>query len=161
MAERTFRRGKIEDVIVRPLKKHVDERGWLTELWRTDQVADPLRPVMTYVSQTEPGVVRGPHEHVAQTDYFCFLGPGNFKVFLWDNRPTSPTYDTYQELVVGQDSPSIVVVPEGVAHAYKNVSAFPGIVINCPNRLYAGENYAEEVDEIRHEDDENTPFRVT
>lgn len=160
MSERTFRKGKIEDVLVKPLKKHVDERGWLTELWRTDQVPENIRPVMTYVSQTEPGVVRGPHEHVAQTDYFCFLGPGNFKVCLWDNRPASPTYDTYQELVVGQDSPTVVVVPQGVAHAYKNVSSVPGIVINCPNRLYAGENYGEEVDEIRHEDDENTPFKV-
>ncbi len=160
MTERTFTRGKIEDVIVRPLKKFVDERGWLTELWRTDNVSAEHRPVMTYVSQTEPGVTRGPHEHVAQTDVFCFLGPGNFKVYLWDNREDSPTYDVYQELVVGQDSPHVVIVPHGVVHAYKNVSSIPGIVINCPNQLYAGENYAEEVDEIRHEADPDSPFQA-
>ncbi len=158
MTARTFSDGKIEDVIVRPIKKFCDERGWLAELWRTDNVEPAIRPVMTYISQTEPGVVRGPHEHVAQTDYFCFLGPGNFKVYLWDNRPDSATYDVRQAFVAGQDNPCVVVVPEGVAHAYKNVSSIPGIVINCPNQLYAGENYSEPVDEIRHEIDPATPF---
>lgn len=158
--ERNFRAGEIQDIEVRPLKKFVDERGWLTELWRTDNVTESVRPVMTYVSQTEPGVVRGPHEHVAQTDYFCFLGPGNFKVFLWDNREDSPTYNVFQSFVVGQDRPSVVIVPHGIVHAYKNVSSVPGIVINCPNQLYAGENYAEAVDEIRHEADPDSPFLV-
>ena len=161
MAERTFRSGKIEDVLVRPLKKFVDERGWLTELWRTDNVDPAIRPVMTYVSQTKPGVVRGPHEHVDQTDYFCFLGPGNFKIYLWDNRAESASYDVFQTFVVGQDSPAVVVVPHGVVHAYKNVSSIPGIVINCPNQLYAGQNYSEPVDEIRHEADPDSPFEIT
>ncbi len=157
---REFTKGKIEDVVVKPIAKHVDERGWLAELWRTDNVPGEFMPVMTYISQTEPGVVRGPHEHVAQTDYFCFLGPGNFKVDMWDNREDSPTYNVHQQLVVGADKPTIVVVPHGVVHAYRNVSHTPGIVINCPNALYAGENYAEEVDEIRHEDDPDSPFHV-
>jgi dTDP-4-dehydrorhamnose 3,5-epimerase len=158
--EREFTRGKIEDVQIRPIKKFVDDRGWLAELWRTDNVDDKIRPVMTYVSQTEPGVVRGPHEHVAQTDYFVFLGPGNFKLYLWDNREDSPTFNVFQTFVVGQDSPAAVVIPEGIVHAYKNVSSLPGVVINCPNALYAGENYSEEVDEIRHEADPDSPFIV-
>lgn len=158
--ERMFTPGKIEDVQVRPLKKFVDERGWLAELWRTDNVTGDIRPVMTYISQTEPGVVRGPHEHAGQTDYFCFIGPGNFKLYMWDNRPDSPTFHVFQTLVVGQDAPHAVVVPHGVVHAYKNISSVPGIVINCPNALYAGEHYAEPVDEIRHEADPNSPFVV-
>lgn len=160
MTERTFHSGKIEDVIIKPLRKFVDERGWLSELWRTDQIDGINRPVMTYISSTEPGVVRGPHEHIDQADYFCFLGPGNFKVFVWDNRPDSPTYNVHHTFVVGQDAPHAVIVPKGVVHAYKNVSHIPGIVINCPDQLYRGENYAEEIDEIRHEDDPNTPFKV-
>ena len=160
MTQRSFRPGTIADVQIRPLKKFVDERGWLAELWRTDNVDDSIRPVMTYISQTEPGVARGPHEHVEQTDYFCFLGPGNFKLHLWDNRPNSDTYDVYQTFVVGQDNPAAVVVPQGVVHAYVNVSSVPGVVINCPNQLYAGENYASPVDEIRHEDEHDTPFRI-
>ena len=59
-----FKSGKIEDVIVRPIKKFVDERGWLAELWCTDQVDELTTFVMTYISSIELGVVRGPHEHV-------------------------------------------------------------------------------------------------
>lgn len=160
MSDRVFTTGKIPDVQVRPLKKFVDERGWLSELWRTDNLQGAQRPVMTYISSTEPGVVRGPHEHVDQADYFCFLGPGNFKVFLWDNREDSETYNMHQSFVVGQDSPAVVVVPIGIVHAYKNVSHTPGIVINCPDALYMGENYSEPIDEIRHEDDPDSPFKV-
>lgn len=159
--DRTFTPGKIHDVLVKPITKHLDDRGWLAELWRTDQLDEALRPVMTYISQTEPGVTRGPHEHVAQTDYFCFIGPGNFRVYLWDDREGSPTYNTYQTFVVGQDRPTLVTVPPGVVHAYRNVSHHPGVVINCPNALYAGEHYAEGVDEIRHEHDPSSPFQIT
>ncbi len=158
---REFKSGKIHDVVIKPLKKFVDERGWLTELWREDQLGDTPRPVMTYVSCTEPGVVRGPHEHVDQADYFCFIGPGNFKLYLWDNRPDSPTFNNFHTFVVGQDSPAMVTVPVGVVHAYKNVSHLPGIVINCPDQLYAGPNYSQPVDEIRHESDPDSPFKVS
>ncbi len=155
-----FTRGKIEDVLIKPLPKFIDERGWLSELWRTDNVSEQVRPVMTYVSKTYPGVVRGPHEHVDQTDYFCFIGPGNFKLYLWDNRPDSPTFWTKQVVVMGEDAPHAVIIPPGVVHAYKNTSPHSGIVINCPNALYRGEHYKDEIDEIRHEDDEDSAFQV-
>ena len=35
-----------------------------------------------------------------------------------------------------------------------------GVVINFPNRLYMGAGRREEVDEIRHEDDPETIFRL-
>jgi dTDP-4-dehydrorhamnose 3,5-epimerase len=47
-----------------------------------------------------------------------------------------------------------------VAHGYKNVGSVPGVVINCPNRLYLGVGKKEPIDEIRHEDDPNTVFRM-
>jgi dTDP-4-dehydrorhamnose 3,5-epimerase len=62
--------------------------------------------------------------------------------------------------VVGEDNPAVVLVPKGVVHAYQNVGTVDGIVINCPNRLYAGERRKETVDEIRHEADNQTKFRM-
>ena len=50
--------------------------------------------------------------------------------------------------------------PKGVVHTYKNVSSSLGMVINCPNRLFMGESRASEIDEIRHENDPNTPFQL-
>ena len=159
-AVETFREGDIQGVRMRPLKKHQDSRGWLSEIFRTDELDADLMPVMSYVSETLPGATRGPHEHRSQTDYFCFLGPSTFQLVLWDNRPNSPSYRCRQEMLVGEEKPCVVVVPEGVVHAYRNVGDEPGWVINCPNRLYAGRERKEPVDEIRHEADPNTLFRV-
>ena len=155
-----FHQGAIDGVVWKPLKVFHDSRGWLCELFRFDEVAEEYRPVMAYVSETQPGVARGPHEHVDQADYFCFFGPGNFKVYLWDNRPQSPTYRAKEVRVVGADAPFALIVPKGVAHAYKNVSAVPGLVFNAANRLYKGWGRKEPVDEIRHEDDPKSPFHL-
>ena len=155
-----FREGIIQGVEIRLLKKHQDSRGWLTEVFRADELDPNIMPVMSYVSETVPGATRGPHEHLDQTDYFCFLGSSTFRVVLWDNRPTSPSYRLRQELVVSEDNPCVVIVPEGVVHAYRNVGDRPGWVVNFPNRLYAGNGRKEPVDEIRHESDPNTPFSI-
>jgi dTDP-4-dehydrorhamnose 3,5-epimerase len=150
----------IQDVIVYPIKKFNDDRGWLAELFRQDDLPAEFYPVMSYVSVTRPGVTRGPHEHVDQADLFCFLGPSTFNLRLWDERPDSPTFRHRMSLFVGEDDPAAVVVPKGVVHGYRNVGATDGVVINCPNRLYMGRGKREPVDEIRHEDDPDTPFRM-
>jgi len=145
-------KGKIHDVTARPLSKFLDERGWLAELYRSDEIAAEVMPVMAYISMTQPGVARGPHEHADQTDYFCFIGPSNFKIYLWDARADSPTFGTRQVVYAGADSPCMVIVPPGVVHAYRNIGNDNGIVFNGPNRLYAGNGKRSPVDEIRHEE---------
>lgn len=115
---------------------------------------------MSYISMTHPGVARGPHEHVDQADLFCFLGPSTFRIYLWDNREDSKTYRKYDRFEAGEENPLMVLVPKGVVHAYKNVGKTEGMVLNCPNRLYAGHDGKEPVDEIRHEDDADGPFQL-
>ena len=156
----SYHPGVIADVIWKPLRKYNDPRGWLCELFRHDDIPAEFHPTMAYISATEPGVARGPHEHVDQSDLFCFIGPSNFKMYLWDSRPKSPTYRTRQTDVVGADKPMALIVPPGVVHAYKNIGGEPGLVFNCPNRLYKGWGRKEPVDEIRHEDQPDSPFRL-
>src|SRR6266540_7184761 len=136
--------GDIKGVVVRELRAFTDQRGWLAELFRNDELEPEFYPVMAYISSTVPGTTRGPHEHVDQADLFCFLGPSNFKLRMWDNRPNSPTFRNVMTLIVGADDQKAVVVPRGVAHAYQNIGAIDGIVINCPNRLYMGQGRREQ-----------------
>ncbi len=159
-ARMTFKKGPIEGVEIRKLRKFVDERGWLCELWRNDEVAGPLAPAMCYASISRPGVQRGPHEHVDQADYFCFLGPSNFLVVLWDNRPGSATFGNRVRIVVGEDDPTVVIVPAGVVHGYRNVGGKDGLVTNLPNQLFMGKARKSPIDEIRHEDDPKTIFQM-
>jgi dTDP-4-dehydrorhamnose 3,5-epimerase len=147
-------------VVCRPLTIYRDQRGWLAEIFRQDEMPAEQVPVMSYISVTLPGVSRGPHAHVRQTDFFCFPGPGDFRVVLWDQRPESPTCGQRQEFLLGENSPGTLVVPPGVVHGYRNVSDRPGLVINCANRLYRGPGRQEPVDEIRYEDDADSPFRL-
>jgi len=155
-----FITGEIEGVLVRPLRAFADQRGWLTELFRNDSLEPDFHPVMAYISATKPGITRGPHEHEDQADYFCFLGPSNFRLRMWDNRRDSPTRNHVMTLVAGSNNPTVILVPAGVVHAYQNLGDVDGIVINCPNRLYAGEGGRGPVDEIRHEKDPNTIYRM-
>lgn len=149
---------QIDGVVIKPLQKLHDSRGWLAEIFRHDELAVEFYPAMAYISSTLPGVTRGPHEHVNQADLFCFIGPSNFLLRMWDNRATSETYGATMTVEVGEGHPSFVLIPSGVVHAYKNIGSVEGIVINCPNRLYMGEGRNESVDEIRYEKDSNNAF---
>lgn len=147
----------IPGVVVKPLNRYTDARGWLQELFREDELPEGFRPVMSYLSVTHPGIARGPHEHVHQTDGFVFLN-GTYTLYLWENRPGHDP--AYEEFVVGEDRPVLVIVPPGVVHAYRNSGDKDAFVLNFPDRLYAGWGRKEPVDEIRHESDASSPFKL-
>lgn len=155
-----FTQGEIRDVVVYRIKKFHDDRGWLAELFRHDDLEKEFHPAMSYISFTKAGIQRGPHEHVDQADLFCFIGPSTFNMRMWDNRPDSSTYNNMMSFDAGVDEPMAVVVPKGVVHGYRNIGNVDGMVINCPNRLYMGEGKREPIDEIRHEDDPKTIYRM-
>ena len=151
--------GPIDDCVIRPLKKYADERGWLGEFFRQDELDNDLHPVMGYLSLTHPGVTRGPHEHRNQTDLFLFFS-GEFTLYLWDRRDESSTCGHRHIIHAGEHNPAIVIIPPGIVHAYRNTGNGDALVINCPNQLYAGHGKTEPVDEIRYEDQENSPFQI-
>jgi len=153
-----FTKGPIDGVVIRDLVRHTDTRGWLTELFRSDETDAAFLPVMSYVSATEPGIARGPHEHRDQADVFCFIGPSTFRVYLWDNRPSSHSFQRKMVFDAGEQQPRSVIIPAGVVHAYKNIGLRTGWTINLPNRLFAGHGRSAPVDEIRHENNPASPF---
>lgn len=157
MTQHSWNDAPIEGCPVTPLRKFADERGWLAEIFRHDELPESLHPMMGYLSLTHPGVARGPHEHRDQTDLFVFFD-GTFRLYLWDARVDSPTSGNRQVLDLGRDNSATVIVPPGVVHAYRNIGEQNALIINCPNQLYAGQDKQESVDEIRHEDLADTPF---
>ncbi|MCX7799021.1 MAG: dTDP-4-dehydrorhamnose 3,5-epimerase family protein [Fimbriimonadales bacterium] len=148
---------KIPGVVIRALQRYEDHRGWLTELFREDELPEGFEPVMGYLSVTHAGVARGPHEHVEQSDGFVFLS-GEFELHLWENRPGHQ--DAYEVHRVGEAAPVFVIVPPGVVHAYRNVGQEDAFVLNFPDRLYRGPGKQDPVDEIRHEDDVQSRFKL-
>lgn len=164
----------MDGVIIKKLNQYVDERGWLSEIYRNDE--DQINAMMGYVSLTKNGVVRGPHEHKFQTDFFIFIGPGDFELHLWDNRKSSSSFGKYMKIIVGESNKVSVIIPAGIVHGYKAISSSNNnykknknnnfnnsegsISINLPDKLYKGKGKKEEVDEIRHENDKNSRFKI-
>lgn len=139
----------IEGVFLFDLDFVSDHRGSLIELFRSDCLEASNLPLMAYASYTLPWVSRGPHEHRDQSDLFCFFGPGDFELVLWERRPGG----AYEERhFVGESHPLAVIVPPGIVHAYRNISDKTGLVFNAPNKLFAGPGKCYPVDETRHED---------
>lgn len=136
-------------VVIKGLKSFGDSRGILTELFRSDELPEGFLPGMGYISVTHPGISRGPHEHVLQTDLFAFVD-GTYELRLWENREGFEPW--HLKVIVGKENPSAVIVPPGIVHGYKNVGSEDAYVLNFPDKLYAGQNRSEPVDEIRHED---------
>ncbi len=149
----------IKGLIIKKLNKYEDERGYLMEIFRQDE--NPILPVMAYLSSTKPGVARGPHEHKQQSDFFIFPGPGTFRLYLWDRRQKSSPKGQAMKIEVGENNPCSVIVPPGVVHAYKCISKGPALSINLPDKLYKGKNKQSEIDEIRWEEKEDSPYKIT
>jgi len=124
----------IDGVIVRPLKKNADERGFLMEILRSDwQGFEKFG--QSYVSLNYPGVIRAWHYHKKQTDYFVCVS-GMIKVPLYDAREGSNTYRQINEFLMGDDNPLMVKIPPGVYHGYKTVGVKPSLLVNFPTELY-------------------------
>ncbi|MBU4216973.1 dTDP-4-dehydrorhamnose 3,5-epimerase family protein [Candidatus Parcubacteria bacterium] len=146
-------------VVIKKINKYEDARGWLAEFYRHDE-AD-YNPAMAYISVTKPGVARGPHEHRYQSDCFVFVGPGSYDLYLWDRREESTTKGEHIKMEVGENNPTMVIVPPGVVHGYKCISETDAYSINLPDRLYKGiQKQDAEVDEIRWETDGESPYKI-
>ena len=39
----------IDDVIIKPLSQYADDRGWLIELYREDELPETLHPVLSLI----------------------------------------------------------------------------------------------------------------
>jgi len=150
---------EIEGVVIKKLVKHTDERGWLIELYREDEPPTKhYRPAMSYVSKSYAGVRRGPHEHNKQSDFFMFYGPGDFMFYLWDNRPGNPNYQVRYKFVVGESNAVSILVPPNVVHGYEALGV--AFSFNSPTDLHGGYHRLDPIDEIKHELNPNSPFKI-
>ena len=49
-----FTEGNIQDVVIRDLRKFNDSRGWLSELFRHDELTAEFLPAVAYTSSNYP-----------------------------------------------------------------------------------------------------------
>lgn len=143
----------IEGVVVKPLKVIPDERGYLMEMFRSD---DPFfeKFGQSYLTVVYPGVVKGWHYHRKQTDHFCAV-KGMAKVVLYDDREGSPTRGEVNEYFMGEKNPILLRIPAGVLHGMKGIGTEPAMIVNVPSEVY---DYAQPDEHRVHPHDNDIPY---
>jgi len=128
--------GKIEGVVVHPLTRIPDDRGYFEELIRvTDSFFGEGFGQISH-SKMYSGVVKAWHIHKTQVDWW-YVAFGRLRVGLHDLREGSPTRGITQELHMGDDLPPIVLkIPPGVAHGCRVVSETPAHLFYITSAIY-------------------------
>src|SRR5210317_1247936 len=111
----------IEDVIIKELTTHADDRGFFRELIRVSDDFFSEGFGQWSHSLMFDGVIKAWHLHRIQTDWWYVVN-GVLRVGLYDMRTDSLTYKTVMDFLMGDLQPAQVIkVPPGVAHGCKTI----------------------------------------
>lgn len=124
----------IEGVKEKNLIRHCDDRGYIAEIIRDD---DKLlsRIGQAAITKTYPRVIKAFHWHKKQDDVW-FCASGNIQVVLYDRRPRSKTKGETAVFYLGNDNPTAVLIPKGVAHGYRVLGEKPATLIYFTSQSY-------------------------
>ena len=111
------------DLRIIPLERKADARGWFLKVLMRHQIEGERTFGEIYLSVAEPGQARGAHYHRRTTEWFCLVG-GTAALSLCDTA-------TNERRTVEMDAlhPAVVVVPPGVAHAFRNAGPTPAMLL--------------------------------
>lgn len=119
----------IEGVAIRPLRQIPDERGKVMHMLKcTDPWFEKFGEI--YFSVVYPGVIKGWHLHKIMVLNYAVV-TGSIKLVLYDDRENCATRGELQEIIAGDNSYSLITVPQGVWNGFKGIGTIPAIVANC------------------------------
>jgi len=127
----------IEGVKTKNLRMLSDERGWLTEILRSDEeIFEKFGQV--YATAAYPDVVKAWHMHKKQADNLVCI-KGSVKLVLYDGRKGSKTKGEINEFTIGEKNPLLIKVPPEVWHGFKAIGE-TAVIVNVPTELYDYKN---------------------
>jgi dTDP-4-dehydrorhamnose 3,5-epimerase len=129
-----------EGIEVKPLRRFADERGFFTELMRSDgESIFEAQIAQANFSISYPGMVRAWHRHLrGQVDCFVVL-KGALKICAYDDET-----EELDEIVSTGDNLQVVRMPGHYWHGFKVVGDERAYLVYFVNRLYDYENPDEE-----------------
>lgn len=132
----------LEGVIIQDLIFIEDRRGFLVEIFRSDNaIFEHFGQV--YMTVCYKGIAKAWHYHKNQTDHF-FCAWGKALVVLYDNNPMSGTYKQVHEIVLegppAKESVKLIKIPPLIVHGFTSLSEPEARIINIPDKLYNYKN---------------------
>jgi UDP-2-acetamido-2,6-beta-L-arabino-hexul-4-ose reductase len=109
------------------LKKHVDDRGLLTEILRDDEIAENIKQV--YFSISKPDSIRGNHYHERKVEWFSVV-EGKGKIVLENKK------GELEEIILSGKTPSIVKINPKNSHAIQNIGTEDMYLIVVANEVF-------------------------
>lgn len=123
----------LDGVRVKPIKRLPDERGFFTEVMRTDwkDLFEEDKIEQANLSSTYPGVIRAWHRHLkGQTDYFLAL-KGSIKICAFDDKTQE-----LNEVISNSLNLQLVRIPGHYWHGFKAVGDESAMLLYFTTRLY-------------------------
>ncbi len=105
----------IKNLVINKLNVKSDERGWLAEILRKENLQEEKGFGQILVTVAKPGVTKGNHYHKRKEEWFCIIR-GKGKLLLKD-----VTTDECQEVLMGDENMVAVKIPPNVIHAIQNI----------------------------------------
>lgn len=105
----------IKDLVINKLDVKNDDRGWLAEILRKENLPEKNGFGQILVTVAKPGVTKGNHYHKRKEEWYCVIR-GTGKVLLKENSSGQ-----YQEVVMGDENMVAVKIPKNVTHAIQNI----------------------------------------
>lgn len=99
---------------IKRLDRKTDERGWLSELLRREDVSGSTFGQLI-VTTANPGFTKGKHYHLRKREWYIVL-VGNAKLLI-RNRQT----DEIKEKILDGDKLELVEIPVGYYHEITNI----------------------------------------
>jgi dTDP-4-dehydrorhamnose 3,5-epimerase len=120
-------------IVVKPLKRFTDERGFFTEIFRSDwkELLGEDSIQQANFSITYPGIIRAWHRHEkGQVDYFVVI-KGGIKICAYDESSKE-----LNELISSGENLQVVKIPGYYWHGFKVIGNNPAYLLYFVNRLY-------------------------
>jgi len=144
----------IDGIIIRDIKKFLDERGFFSELLREDwkDLLSNDKIIQFNLSVSFPGIVRAWHRHLrGQIDYFICVS-GVVKVCAFDDREDSKNFGELDEIILSEEDLKVAKVPGILWHGYQAIGTKPVKILYGVNKLY---NYNDPDEERRDWNDKS------
>lgn len=119
------------DFEIKKLKKFADERGFLVEFLKKDEL-NKKEFGQIYLPTLEPNCIRGNHYHKTKDEFFTVMA-GKFKVILEEVNTKER-----KEFLIDVDDKELIRIRVGknVAHVLKNVSDKTAILVAYTTEQY-------------------------
>lgn len=124
-----------EGVTFRDLATHVDDRGWLCELFNPEWGWHPDPLAHAYIITVRPGVAKGWGRHEQTEDRYAIIF-GEAEVVLYDARPDSGTCGEVFVVSLSEYRRRLMNIPTGIWHAIRNLGTKDVLVANFKTRPF-------------------------